>query len=77
MRRLLKDLTLKTKFITLEVALIENNIMDGAFSIQEEDRRILAWAMKYLREMLLGYEIFLKIFEGPQKICLSSFSNFF
>ena len=51
--------------------------MDGALSIQEEYRRILAWAMKYLRQMLLGHEIFLKIFEGPQKIRLLSFSNFF
>ena len=59
------------------MALIENNIMDGALSIQEQYRRILAWAMKYLRQMLLGHEIFLKIFEGPQKIRLLSFSNFF
>ena len=51
--------------------------MDDALSMQEEGRRILAWAMKYLRQILLGHEIFLKIFEGPQKICLSSFSNFF
>ena len=40
-------------------------------------RRIFAEAMKNFRQILVGHEIFLKIFDGPQKILLCPSFLFF
>ena len=37
------------------------------------DRRVFEGVMKYFKHILMGYEIFLKIFDGLQNIFLSSF----
>ena len=42
------------------------------------ERRIFAAAIKYLGHVFMEHEIFLKIFDEPQKIFLcASFFNFF
>ena len=36
------------------------------------DRRVFVGAMKYFRHILMGHEIFFKIFDGPRSIFLCS-----
>ena len=38
-----------------------------------EDRRVFEGVMEYFKHILMGYEIFLKIFDGLQNVFLSSF----
>ena len=41
-------------------------------SILEVGRRVFVGVMKYFRHILMGHEIFLKIFDGPRNIFLCS-----
>ena len=50
---------------------------DHTLSIKKGARRVFAGVMKYFRHILMGHEIFLKIFDGPQKIFLCAFFLFF
>ena len=45
---------------------------DRTLSMQEGGRRVFVELMKYFRHILMGHEIFFKIFDGPQNIFLCS-----
>ena len=40
--------------------------------VGEGGRSVFVWVMKYFRHILMGHEIFFKIFDGPQNIFLCS-----
>ena len=45
---------------------------DHTLSMKEGGRRVFVGVMKYCRHILMGHEIFFKIFDGPQNIFLCS-----
>ena len=42
-------------------------VRDHTLSMQEGSRRVFVVVMKYFKHILMGNEIFLKTFDGPQK----------
>ena len=48
------------------------DLRDQTLSMQEGDQRVFVEAMKYFMHILLGHEIFFKIFDGPRNTFLCS-----
>ena len=67
--------TMKKDLFTL--LFIAGEIRDRTLSMQDERRRVFVEAMKYFRHILMGHQIFPKIFDGPQNIFFCSIFIFF